>query len=60
MKMMRSDPIVEEMRAHGREFAAKHGNDMRRICKALRELEAVSGRRVVRREPRRLERKAAS
>ena len=25
--MMRSDPIVEEMRAHGREFAAKHGND---------------------------------
>ena len=60
MKMMRSDPIVEEMRAHGREFAAKHGNDMRRICKALRELEAMSGRRVVRREPRRLERKAAS
>ena len=57
---MRSDPIVEEMRAHGQEFAAKHGNDLRRICEALRELEVVSGRKVVRREPKRLERKAAS
>ena len=60
MKMMRSDPIVEEIRAYGREFAAKHGNDIRRICEALRELETVSGRKVVRREPKRLERKAAS
>ena len=60
MKMMRDDPIVEEMRAHGQEFAAKHGNDLRRICKALRELEAVSGRKFVHREPKRLERKAAS
>ena len=59
MKMMRSDSIVEEMRAHGREFAAKHGNDIRRICEALRELETVSGRKVVLREPKRLERKAA-
>ena len=58
--MMRSDPIVEEMRAHGREFAAKHGYDLRRICEALRELETVSGRKVVSREPKRLERKAAS
>ena len=58
--MMRSDPIFEEMRAHGREFAAKHGNDIRRICEALRELETVSGHKVVRREPKRLERKAAS
>ena len=60
MKMMRSDPIVEEMRAHGREFAAKHGNDIRRIGEALRDLEAASGRKVVRREPKRLERKAGS
>ena len=57
---MRSDPIVEEMRTHGREFAAKHGNDIRRICEALRELETMSGRKVVHREPKRLERKAAS
>lgn len=60
MKIMRSDPIVEEMRAHGREFAAKHGNDIRRMCEALRELEIVYGRKVVHREPKRLERKAAS
>ena len=58
--MMCRDPIVEEMRAHGREFAARHGNDIRRICEALRELETVSGRKIVRREPKRLERKAAS
>ena len=57
---MHNDPIVEEMRRHGREFAAKHGNDVRRICEALRELEAVSGGSVVRREPKRLERKTAS
>ena len=57
---MRTDPIVEEMRAHGRKFAAKHGNDIRRICEALRELESMSGRKVVHREPKRLERKAAS
>ena len=60
VKMMRSDPVVEEMRAHGREFAAKHGNDLPRICEALRVLETVSDRKVVRREAKRLERKAAS
>ena len=58
--MMRNDPIVEEMRTHGREFAAKHGNDIRRMCEALRELERVSERKVVHREPKHLERKAAS
>ena len=57
---MRNDPIVEEMRAHGREFAAKHGNDIRRICEALREAETMPGRKVVHRKPKRLERKAAS
>ena len=59
MKTMRSDPIVEEMRAYGQEFVAKHHHDLRRICEALRELDVVSGRKVVRREPKRLERKAA-
>ena len=58
--MMRNDPIVEEMRAHGREFAVRHGNDLRGICEALRELETVSVRKVVDREPKRLERRAAS
>ena len=51
---MRNDPIVEEMRARGQEFAAEHRNNIRRICEALRELEAVSGRKVVRREPKRM------
>ena len=57
---MHNDPIAEEMRAHGQEFVAKHDNDLRRICEALRELGALSGREVVRREPKRLERKVAS
>lgn len=57
---MRNDPIVEEMRARGQEFAARHGNDVRRMCEALRELGRVSGRKVVHRKPKRLERKAAS
>ena len=57
---MRNDPIVEEMRAYGHEFAAKYDNDLRRICEALGELEVVSGRKLVQRKPKRLERKAAS
>ena len=55
---MRNDPLVEEMREHGREFAAKHGNDIGRMCEALRKLEATSGRKVVRRVPKRLPRRA--
>ena len=58
--MMRDDPIVEEMRAHGREFAARHGNDIRRMCETLRGLETVSGRHVVHREPERLERRGGA
>lgn len=60
MKMMRNDPIVEEMRAYGQAFVAEHGNEIRRTCQALGELETVSGRKVVHRKPKRLERKAAS
>ena len=59
VKVMRNDPIVEEMRMRGREFSAKHGDDIRRICEALRELEVMFGRKVVHREPKGLERKAA-
>ena len=29
--MMCNDPIVEEMRTYGQVFAAKHGNDIRRM-----------------------------
>ena len=55
---MHDDPSVEEMRAHGRGFAATHGNDIRRMCEPSRDLETVSGRDVMRREPKRPERKA--
>ena len=60
VKMMHDGPIVEEMRAHGREFAARNENDIRRMCETLRELETVSGLHVVRREPKRLERRAGA
>ena len=53
---MREDPIVEEMRASGLAFAAKHGNDPRRIARALREIDAASGRKVVNRDAKRLTR----
>ena len=55
MNTLRNDPIVEEIRAHERKFISMHGNDIQRICEALRELENVSERKVVHREPNRLE-----
>jgi hypothetical protein len=58
--MMRNDPIVEEMRANGRAFAAEHGNDIGRICKALRQKQQESVRQVVTRKPKRLEQRTAS
>ena len=58
--MMRNDPIVEEVRMYGQEFAARHGNDIRRICDALRQSEIASRRKVVRRGPKRLKRVAAN
>ena len=57
---MRKDPIVEETRARGLAFAAKHGNDPRPIALALRESDAASGRKVVNRDAKRLIRKAVS
>ena len=57
---MREDPIVEEMRVSGLAFAAKHGNDPRRIARALREIDAASGRKVVNRDAKGLTRKAIS
>ena len=60
MKMMRNDPIVEEMRMYGQEFAAKYGNDIQRICDALRQSEIASRYEVIRRGPKRLKREAAN
>lgn len=58
--MMRDDPIVEEMRANGRAFAAEYGNNIGRICKALRQKQQESGYQVVTRKSKYLERRPAS
>jgi len=39
---MIEDPIVEKVRRHRREHAAKYGNNLTRIVKALREKERES------------------
>lgn len=36
---MIEDPIVEEIRRYRKEHAAKYGNEIHRICEALREAE---------------------
>ncbi len=39
---MIEDPIVEEIRRHRKEHAAKYGNDLKRIVEALRKKEHES------------------
>mgnify|MGYP000573770244 CR=1 FL=1 len=39
---MIEDPIVEEVRRHRKEHAAKYGNDLSRIVEALRKKERES------------------
>lgn len=56
MSILKNDPIVEEMRTYGQEFAAEHGNDIRRICDALGQSEIAARRKVVRHGPKRLKR----
>ena len=51
---MFDDPIVEEIRRYRREHAAKYGNDIHRICEALREKEKTSKRKIVNFGPRKL------
>ncbi len=45
------DPVVEEIRHFRAEHAAKYENDLVKICKALREKQKNSTRRVVSRSP---------
>ncbi len=49
---MINDPIVEEIRRYREEHAARYGNDLGRICEALRERQRNSTRKVVTRSPR--------
>ena len=39
-------------RRYRKQHSLKHGNDLSRICKALRERQAMSKRKVVTRSPR--------
>ncbi len=57
---MNEDPIVAEVRRYRAEHAEKYGNDLGRICQALREVEAKSGHRIVHRNPRLLQPKIGS
>jgi hypothetical protein len=57
---MKEDPIVAEIRRYRAEHAAKYGHDLGRICEALREAEAKSSRKIVRRKPRLLLRRTGS
>jgi hypothetical protein len=57
---MIEDPIVAEIRRFRNEHAEKYGHDLKRICKALREFEKASGRKIVCRKPRLLLSKAVS
>ena len=45
------DPIVNEIRLHREAHAAKYGNDLQKICDALRERQEKSDREVVKRKP---------
>ena len=49
---MNEDPIVAEIRRYRAEHAEKYGHDLGRICEALREVEAKTDRKLVRRKPR--------
>lgn len=60
MPTLTNDPIVEEMRTYGQEFASRHGNDIQRICDVLRQSEIASRRKVVHGGPKRLHREVAN
>lgn len=55
---MNEDPIIAEIRRYRAEHTEKFGHNLGRICEALREAEAKSGRRVVHRKPHLLPQKA--
>ncbi len=57
---MKSDPIVEEVRAQRQKHAASYDYDLAKICRALKEAEEKSSRPVVNRSPRLLLRKSGT
>jgi len=57
---MTKDPIVEEVRRYRKEHAAKYGNDLKRIVKALRDKEHKSEHTLLNPGPRLLLKKAVN
>ena len=57
---MIEDPIVEEIRRYRKEHAAKYGNDLKRIVKALREKERKSKHKLLNPGPKTLLNKTGS
>jgi hypothetical protein len=55
---LENDIIVDDVRKHGLALAARYNNNLEEICKALKEKERSSGRRVVNRAPRQMLEKA--
>ena len=49
------DPIVEEVRRHRQEYAARFNNDLKAICRDLREKHKKSGLKIVSLPPKRIE-----
>ena len=57
---MWQDPIVEEVRRHRQEYAARFNFNLKAICRDLREKQKMSGRKVVSLTPKRVERRLSS
>ncbi|MCI5131568.1 MAG: hypothetical protein D3904_08590 [Candidatus Electrothrix sp. EH2] len=49
---MTEDPIVAEIRRYRKQHSLKYGNNLGKICEALRERQMRSKRKVVTRPPR--------
>lgn len=49
---MKEDPIISELRRHREEHAAKYGNDLAKICEALRLEEKELDAPVINRGPK--------
>jgi hypothetical protein len=49
---MLTDPIIDEVRKNREALAAEHGNDLQRLFRAIKEIEAASGRAYVKLEPK--------
>ncbi len=49
---MKNDPIVEEIRHRRETHAAKYGNDLKKICEALRQEERHAKFKIINRGPK--------